>query len=158
MTYWAARPSRAGPLPKPAREEGNVLLVVLIFQYDAGPEANGGMDFPALKAVPQISKIFIAYLCGMSIVVPFLKWSADKCVMGIAESHADTILKIMKPVGCCELVHVLHWAVQGWETASGTGAQKSSGLIHGFRYFCEIQWKLWILRKMYFFRVFLEKP
>ena len=40
----------------------------------------------------------------------------------------------------------------------GTGAQKSCGLIDGFRYFCVIEGKPSILRKMYFFQVFLRAP
>ena len=53
---------------------------------------------PALKAVPKISRNFIAYLCGMAIVASFCRGPADRRVQDIAESHAETIFKIMKPV------------------------------------------------------------
>ena len=41
---------------------------------------------------------FIAYFCCMAIVAPFWKGPADSCVPGIAESHVQTILKIMNPM------------------------------------------------------------
>ena len=48
---------------------------------------------------------------------------------------------------------------QPWARAArGTGAQKSCGLIDGFRYFCVIEKKPSILQKMYFFQVFLRAP
>lgn len=52
--------------------------------------------FPALRAVPKISKTLVAY--RLAIVAPFRSGVADRRVPGLAEAHADAVLSVLKPL------------------------------------------------------------
>ena len=61
----------------------------------ATPAAIGGA-FPALSAVPTISKNLVAYLACLIVVTPYFRGTANTRVAGLGETHADVVLQVLK--------------------------------------------------------------
>ena len=53
-------------------------------EFDATPAAIGGA-FPALSAVPKISKNLVAYLAGLIVVTTYISGTSDQRATGIGE-------------------------------------------------------------------------
>lgn len=85
--------------------------------YDAVPEALGGAC-PKLNACPKISKTMVAYLSGLAIVAPYYGGASDKRASGLAEEHADIVMRNLQPVTADAYVEYLARKLVEWYSES----------------------------------------
>ena len=84
---------------------------------DASPAALGTVC-PALRAVPKISKNLVAYLAGLFVVTPYAAGSGDTRAAGLAEAHADVVVKYLKLVSDADYTAYLQRKLVEWYAAA----------------------------------------
>ena len=85
--------------------------------YDAIPAALGSVC-PALPAVPKISKNLVAYIAGMLVTAPYAIGASDTRAAGLAEAHADAVLKYLNLVSDTDFTAFLKRKLVEWYAAA----------------------------------------
>ena len=85
--------------------------------YDAIPAALGSVC-PALPAVPKISKNLVAYIAGMLVTAPYAIGAGDTSAAGLAEAHADAVLKYLNLVSDTDFTAFLKRKLEEWYAAA----------------------------------------
>ena len=84
--------------------------------YDAIPAALGSVR-PALPAVQKISKNLVAYITGMLLTAPYAIEAGDTRAAGLAEAHADAVLKYLNLVSNTDFTAFLKRKLVEWYAA-----------------------------------------
>ena len=77
-----------------------------------------GTAFPALPAVPKISKNLAAYFAGMLVIAPYAARVADRRADGLAEAHADAVYKFLNQVDDASFTALLQRKLTDWYAAA----------------------------------------
>ena len=85
--------------------------------YDAIPAALGSVC-PALPAVPKISKNLFAYMAGMLVTAPYAMVASDRRADGLAEAHANAVLKYLNLVPDIDFTAFLKLKLVEWYAAA----------------------------------------